>query len=505
MTLTFKFSKNPPKSVDALIAICDSSKKLPETLKTLDKELKGYITDSLKNSDAFEGKAKQSLILSLPKNALAKNLVLIGIGEHKKLTTLAADNIGGKLYMALDGLKIKSAALFSDAKSALDGDMLAAHLAHGMELRSYKFDKYRPKKDDDKTPKNITINVITDLATQAKKQFDHLHSVSSGVFLARDLVNEVPNVLYPESYAEIIKTELTPLGVKVEILDAKKMEKMGMGAIMAVGQGSIRPPCMVIMSWNGSGQKMNKPLGFVGKGVTFDTGGISLKPGEGMDEMKLDMGGSAAVVGLIKSLALQNAKKDVVGIVGLAENMPSHNAYRPGDVIKSYSGKHVEVLNTDAEGRLVLADCLTYIQEKYDPAFVIDLATLTGAIIVALASEFSGVFVNDDKLWDGLNEAGTRTGEKVWRMPLDEFYRKNVESDIGDVRNLAKNGRAGGACTAAAFIEAFIDEGRPWSHIDIAGTAMYGGSYGKSEFDLGPKGATGVGVRLLEEFVSKWK
>lgn len=273
-----------------------------------------------------------------------------------------------------------------------------------------------------------------------------------------------------------------------------------MGAILAVGQGSSRQPRMVIMQWNGSGKKMSRPLGFVGKGVTFDTGGISIKPADGMDLMKMDMGGSAAVVGLMKALAAQNIKKDVIGIVGLAENMPSANAYRPGDIVKSYSGKHVEVLNTDAEGRLVLADCLTHIQKEYDPALIVDLATLTGAIMVALAYEYTGVFANDDNLWNGLNDAGTRTGEKVWRMPLDEAYRKDVESDIGDVRNLARNGRMGGACTAAAFLEHFIDENRTWAHMDIAATAFV-----KNDLPLGPKGATGVGVRLLECFVHDYK
>ena len=303
-------------------------------------------------------------------------------------------------------------------------------------------------------------------------------------------------MLYPDHYAELIKKELTPLGVKVEILDDKKMEKLGMGAILAVGMGSARPPRMVIMHWNGADKKDEKPLGFVGKGVTFDTGGISLKPGASMDEMKTDMGGSAAVVGLMKSLALQKINKNVVGIVGLAENMPSDRAYRPGDIVKSYKGKHIEVLNTDAEGRLVLVDCLTYIQEKFDPVSIVDLATLTGAIMVALGYEYTGAFVNDDTLWAGLEASAKATGEKAWRMPLDETYRKDVESDIASVRNLAKTERWGGACTAAAFLQHFIDEGRIWAHLDIAGTSLV-----KADTDLCCKGGTGVGVRLLENYV----
>ena len=267
---------------------------------------------------------------------------------------------------------------------------------------------------------------------------------------------------------------------------------------MAVGQGSARPPAMVVMSWIGDEKnKKEQPLAFVGKGVTFDTGGISLKPGNGMDEMKMDMGGSAAVVGLMKALAAQKIKKNVIGIVGLVENMPSSNAYRPGDIIGSYKGKHIEVLNTDAEGRLVLVDCLTYVQEKYDPVRVVDLATLTGAIMVALGYEYSGVFVNDDEMWAEMDQAGKVTGEKLWRMPLDESYRKQVESDVADVRNLGKKDRWGGACTAASFLEHFIDEGRSWAHMDIAGTA-----WDKADSALSPKGATGVGVRVLEEMVT---
>jgi leucyl aminopeptidase len=306
--------------------------------------------------------------------------------------------------------------------------------------------------------------------------------------------------LYPEAYAKIIKDELKPLGVEVEVLDDKKMLKMGMGAIMAVGQGSDRLPRMVIMRWNGAGGKSKEgPLAFVGKGVTFDTGGISLKPGAGMDEMKMDMGGSAAVVGLMKTLALRKAKVDVVAVVGLAENMPSARAYRPGDIITSYSGKTIEVLNTDAEGRLVLADCLTHVQKEYKPRFVIDLATLTGAIMVALGHEYCGTYVNKETLWKQMESASGRTGEKLWRMPLDPEWNKQVKSDVADLQNIGKIARLAGSCTAAAFLQSFVDEGVQWAHMDIAGTA-----WRKSDQPTIPKFGSGFGVSVLNDLVATY-
>ncbi len=290
---------------------------------------------------------------------------------------------------------------------------------------------------------------------------------------------------------------MKPLGVEVEIFDEKKMLKMGMGAIMAVGQGSERQPRMVIMRWNGNPKKKTVPIAFVGKGVTFDTGGISIKPAAGMDEMKMDMGGSAAVVGLMKTLAARNAKINVVGVVGLAENMPSGNAYRPGDILTSYAGKTIEVLNTDAEGRLVLADCLTYVQRTYKPATVIDLATLTGAILVALGHEYCGTFATNDDLWGQLEKSSAASGEKLWRMPLDPVWHKEVESNVADVQNTGK-GRNAGSCTAAEFLHHFIEEGTQWAHLDIAGTA-----WRTSDQPTVPKFGSGFGVRLLNTLVAE--
>ena len=344
--------------------------------------------------------------------------------------------------------------------------------------------------------------MVSENAPAIQKLFKAADPAIEGTFLARDLVNEPPNRLYPESYVETIKKELKPLGVEIDVLDEKKMQKLGMEAILAVGMGSARPPRMVIMRWNGTGKNgksaaKSVPLALVGKGVTFDTGGISLKPGPGMDEMKMDMGGSAAVVGTMKTLALRGAKVDVIGAIGLAENMPSDRAYRPGDVIGSHSGKTIEVLNTDAEGRLVLCDVLSYVQDTYSPKTVIDLATLTGAMMVALAHEYCGTFVNNDDLWKSLETASAETGEKLWRMPLDEVWKKDMEGNFGDVQNLAKsNGRYGGACTAAGFLEHFIKPKVKWAHMDIAGTAWI-----KSDKPTTPKFGTGFGVRVLNTYI----
>jgi leucyl aminopeptidase len=370
----------------------------------------------------------------------------------------------------------------------------------GLRLKFYKFDKYKSKKEDETNINLDAFSIITDAYSAAKNLFETLDAVAKGVFLARDLVNEPPNTLHPESYADLIKNDLKPLGVDVEILDEKKMQKLGFGALLAVGQGSIRESRVVIMKWNGNGKtkKTDKaPIALVGKGVTFDTGGISLKPGAEMDLMKMDMGGSAAVVGTMKAIAERKAKANVIGIVGLVENMPSDRAYRPGDIIKSHSGKTIEVLNTDAEGRLVLADIMTYIQDTYKPEVIIDLATLTGAIMVALGHEYCGAFANDNNLWDQLEKASKNTGEKFWRMPLDEAYRKEMESEVADLKNLGSLGRYGGACSAAGFLEHFVQEGTKWAHIDIAGTAWW-----KSDKPTTPKGGTGFAVRTLNELIA---
>ncbi len=426
-------------------------------------------------------------------------MVLFGCGKRGEMTPTEAENLGGKLFCALESKKIETVEFYADNDMSNCG-ALTAHIGVGLYLRSYKFELYQSSKSEEEDD-NVTLSrahfVLFDSGV-ANDLYSVQECVNKGVFLARDLVNEPPNVLYPDSYAKRIKEQLKPLGVDIEILDDKKMRKLGMGAILAVGQGSDNPPRMVVMRWNGDKTSTDAPLAFVGKGVTFDTGGISLKPGAGMEDMKMDMGGSAAVVGLMKSLALRKAKVNVVAIVGLVENMPSARAYRPADIITSYSGKTIEVLNTDAEGRLVLADALSYVQKIYKPSLIIDLATLTGAMLVSLGHEYCGTFVTDDALWEQMERAGKASDEKLWRMPLDEVWKKDMEGTMSDTQNMSKSGRWAGSCTAAGFLWHFVEEGTPWAHMDIAGTAWI-----KSDKDITPKYGTGFGVRVLDRFVAE--
>ncbi len=516
MTVKISFAKKPGSPVKTYIVPVYAGAKLSPAAKTHDKIEKGFLTRALKTNPSFKGSLGQSLSISLPETSESERAILLGLGKPEDLTLLKCEEAGGKLSVALNALGCETAALILENDKALKSlktEEIAAHIAAGLKLRSYNFDTYKSKsKDKDKTLELKTLNITCEHAANAKIIFSNLDHTIAGVFTARNLVNEPPNHLYPDAYAKFIAKELKPLGVSVEIIDEKKMTKLGMEAILAVGKGSERQPRMVIMRWNGlsstpkkkdrpvgrdEAAKQRRPIGLVGKGVTFDTGGISIKPGAGMDEMKMDMGGSAAVVGTIKTLALRKAKVDVVGVVGLAENMPSHNAYRPGDIIGSLSGKTIEVLNTDAEGRLVLADCLTHIQNEYKPKFIIDLATLTGAIMVALGHEYCGTFVNDNDLWTQMEQASKNTGEKLWRMPLDEVFKKDMVSSVADLQNLGKSGRNGGACTAAGFLEHFIEKDIPWAHMDIAGTA-----WRKSDQPTVPKYGSGFGVRILNQLIA---
>lgn len=505
MSTDFTFTTSHTSTADAAIFGVYKDNRLPPSAEQMDKESSGLISDFLDRQKKFNGKTGQVVSITAPKDSAYGCFILVGLGDADTLDSLAYENAGGTAYATLKTLGITSAALYVDDESTREKvttGLAAAHMATGIALRSYEFNKYKNSSDDDASACKLTdiTGVLPSDVTvkEADEAFLGLKASVDGTFLARDLMNEPPNFLYPDSYAQKIKDELKPLGVKVEILDQKKMEKIGMGAALAVGKGSERPPCMVVMHWDGTGKKDAKaPLAFVGKGITFDTGGISIKPSAGMDEMKMDMGGSAAVCGLMKTLAARKAKVNVIAIVALAENMPSHNAYRPGDVVTSLSGKTVEVLNTDAEGRLVLMDALTYIQDTYSPELVVDLATLTGAILVALGTEYCGAFVNDNEMWSQLETASKDTGEKIWRMPLDEAYRKQMEGGISDLNNLGNEGRFGGSCTAAAFLEHVIDEDRKWAHLDIAGTMSW-----KKDKPTVPKGPVGFGVRLLNKFVA---
>jgi leucyl aminopeptidase len=368
----------------------------------------------------------------------------------------------------------------------------AAGVATGLRLRAYKFDRYKTKKKDESAPLSAQVSIAVDETGKTNRAFAADAHVADGVEMARDLVNEPPNVLFPEEFAQRAGA-LRKLGVEVEVLDVKAMTKLGMGALLGVGQGSARPSRTVIMRWNG-GRKSDAPVAFIGKGVCFDTGGISIKGAGSMEDMKGDMGGAACVVGLMHALAARKAKVNAVGAIGLVENMPDGNAQRPGDIVTSMSGQTIEIINTDAEGRLVLADVLWHVGRKFKPKFMIDLATLTGAIMVALGTEHAGLFSNNDDLANRLIKAGIETGEKVWRMPLGPEYDKLIDSQFADMKNTG--GRHGGSITAAQFLQRFVDN-TPWAHLDIAGTAM-----GAPKTEINQSWGSGYGVRLLDRLVA---
>ena len=417
-----------------------------------------------------------------------KKIILISI--KKDLKNFDIENLGAELYMYINRGKDGVYNLNTDSVIGKYKNFIGYFL-HGLKLKSYQFQKYKTKK----IKKNNLINIFGNKNKPSARDILKFKSLEEGTFYARDLVSEPGNILHPDEYAKRLKL-LKKDGLKVTVYDQKKLKKLGMNALLGVGMGSIRGSYLITMEWNGA-KKNIKPLAFVGKGVTFDTGGYSLKPARFMEDMTYDMAGSAAVVGLMKSLALRKAKINAVGVVGLVENMVSGVAQRPGDIVKSYSGKTIEVLNTDAEGRLVLADALTFTEKKFKPRFIVDLATLTGAIIVCLGSEYAGLFSNDDKLSQQIINAGEKVEEKLWRMPLHKNYDKLMNSKNADMQNINYVGGAG-STTAAQFLQRFILNKTPWAHLDIAGMAFskYGGA-------LNSGGATGFGVRLLNQLVEE--
>ncbi len=419
-----------------------------------------------------------------------KNLNYIFVNCKKMSKSSDYENIGSKLFDYLKKNKIDISYIEFD-KTDFTQEQLEK-VIHGAKLKSYIFNIY---KSNNKNNKNINLYVVGKHISKSNSLRKNLDALLDGVFSTRDLVSEPGNVLHPDEYANRL-SKLKKIGLKITIYDEKKLKKMGCNALLGVGQGSIRGSYLVTMEWRGNKSK-SKPLAFVGKGVCFDTGGISLKPAKFMEDMTYDMAGSAVVVGLMKNFALRKAKINAVGVVGLVENMPGSNAQRPGDIVKSYSGKTIEVLNTDAEGRLVLADALTYTEKKFKPELIIDLATLTGAIIVCLGSEYAGLFSNSDKLSKQIFEAGEKVDEKVWRLPLHKNYDKLLNSKNADMQNINYVGGAG-STTAAQFLQRFIINKTPWAHLDIAGMAFskYGGA-------LNSGGATGYGVRLLNKFVEE--
>ena len=448
--------------------------------------LKKHILGSDYNfiSDLIKKRDEKKKILAFDISS-KKKIILVSL--KKNITNSEAENLGANFYDQFKSNKISEFYFDSETLSTQQKNILG-HFAHGIKLKSYTFEKYKTKKNS----KNILIIIMGKNQPSIKDQIK-FKAIENGAFYTRDLVSEPGNVLHPDEYAKRLNS-LRKHGLKVTVYDEKKLKKLGMNTLLGVGQGSVRGSYLVTIEWNGLSKK-SKPLAFVGKGVCFDTGGISLKPAKFMEDMTYDMAGSAVVVGLMKSLALRKAKINAVGVVGLVENMPGGNAQRPGDIVKSYSGKTVEILNTDAEGRLVLADALTYTEEKFKPKLIVDLATLTGAIIVSLGSEYAGLFSNDDNLSKQLINAGEKVEEKVWRMPLNKNFDKLIDSKNADMQNINYVGGAG-STTAAQFLQRFILKNTPWAHLDIAGMAFskYGGA-------LNSGGATGYGVRLLNKLI----
>lgn len=439
----------------------------------------------------FKGKSMATLDLLAPAGTGLDRLVCLGTGKSENLAELDWLRLGGVAMGALD--KSKSATIVIERPEG--GKLAAKHAADfalGMKLRAYAYDKFKTAGKDEGSPARIAVTILVADPTAARKAWSAAEAIGEGVVTARDLVNEPANVLGPVEFAARAK-QLTKLGVTVEVLVEKDIKKLDMTALLGVAQGSSRPARVVVMRWAG-GKAKAPPVTFIGKGVVFDSGGISIKPGAGMEDMKGDMGGAAAVVGAMKAIAGRKAKANVVGIIGLVENMPDGAAQRPGDIVTSKSGKTIEVVNTDAEGRLVLCDLLTYAEARFKPRLMIDLATLTGAIIVALGHHNAGMFASDDSLADALLDAGTATGEKVWRMPLGSDYDKMIDSKFADMKNIG--GRSAGAVTAAQFLKRFVDK-TPWAHIDLAGTAM-----GSPQTEINKSWASGWGVRLLDRMVS---
>lgn len=479
-----------PKKGSVIILVPEGG-KLSEAAAACDPE---GILPKVFAAAEFKGKFASTVEAFLPQGTPFDRIVAIGVGKVQELDEYAWVRIGGAAQAAVKNAT--EVTVIAEVEGIEAGAQEAASIGLGMLLRAHRFDKYKTKKDENgngkmpKKPAKVTIQCAD--PNGAKKAYASLAAVGEGVLLARDLVNEPANVLGPVEFAAHAK-ELEKLGVKVEILTEREMKKLGMGALLGVAQGSARPPRLVVMQWL-NGKARQKPVAFVGKGVVFDTGGISIKPANGMEEMKGDMGGAAAVVGTMYALAARKAKVNAVGVIGLVENMPDGNAQRPGDIVTSMSGQTIEVINTDAEGRLVLADALWYCKEQFKPQIMINLATLTGAIMVALGSHHAGLFSNDDALAEQLAAAGKATGEKVWRMPMGQEYDKMIDTPNADMKNTG--GRYAGSITAAQFLKRFVGD-TAWAHLDIAGTAM-----GSPTNEISQGWASGFGVRLLDRLVA---
>jgi leucyl aminopeptidase len=434
----------------------------------------------------FKGDAGQSFLLIAQEGGKLVRILLLAVAEGD-----AGDyqKAGGEIVAKVQTSGAAHITVHAENLSA----KAAAEVAYGATLRNWRMDKYRTKLAETSKP-TVTGLTVVGAPEDASASWTRYQAVAEGVALTKELVTEPANIIYPESFVERCQ-HLQELGVEISVLDDTQMAELGMGALLGVAQGSRRPARLLVMKWDGTGGTQKRPVALVGKGVTFDTGGISIKPAAGMEDMKWDMGGAGAVAGAMKALAGRKAKAYVVGVCGLVENMPDGNAQRPGDIVTSMSGQTIEVLNTDAEGRLVLCDALHWVQENYNPEYVVDVATLTGAIIVSLGSEYAGLFSNSDELADKLTAAGKASGDLLWRFPLSKAYDKMIDSPIADMKNIG--GKGAGSITAAQFIGRFVKDGVKWAHLDIAGTV-----WADKPGAVWDKGATGFGVRLLDRFVA---
>ena len=474
-----------------LVVFCDSALKLGAASR----KVLGRAADLVARAaaaDRFKGRSATSLDLVAPVDLQVARLVIVGCGKTADLKPGDFVKLGG-IAMGKAPTSAENITIVADLPGRSMTPEQAADAALGVRLRAYSFDRYKTKKKEgEEKPSSVRVNLAVADAKAVRAAWRSRQAVAEGVVRARDLVNEPANVLFPEEFARRAAM-LRKLGIAVTVLDVGAMKRHGMNALLGVGQGSVHQSRLVIMRWNG-GKRGQAPLAFIGKGVCFDSGGISIKPAQGMEDMKGDMAGAACVVGLMQALASRKAKVNVVGAIGLVENMPGSKAQRPGDIVASMSGQTIEIINTDAEGRLVLADVLHYVNTKMKPRLMIDLATLTGAIIVALGHEYAGLFSNDDEISARLIKAGESTGEKVWRMPLAPEYDKLIDSKFADVKN--SGGRHGGAITAAQFLQRFVDK-TPWAHLDIAGAAL-----GSPQTDVNKSWSSGWGVRLLDRLVA---
>ncbi|MDP1737726.1 MAG: leucyl aminopeptidase [Caulobacter sp.] len=479
-------SKNPAGGAVAVMVF--EGGKLSTAAEDMDRATGGAVTRAIA-AGRFAGKPGQTVELLVPAGLEAQRLVIVGSGSDSEWGGDTAERFAAQAFQTVKASGAETLYVMIPGGKPEE----AARGALGATLAAYRFDRYRTTEKPEVKPSVTTVKVVTDDSKAAEAAFAPLKALGEAVYFSRDLVSEPPNVLHPVEYARRVKA-LESLGLEVEILGEKEMTKLGMGSLLGVGQGSRRDSQLVVIQWKGGGD--SQPVAFVGKGVTFDTGGISIKPADGMEDMKWDMGGSAAVAGLMHVLAGRKAKVNAVGILGLVENMPDGNAQRPGDVVTSMSGQTIEVINTDAEGRLVLADALWYTQDRFKPKFMVDLATLTGAIIISLGNDYAGLFSNNDELADNLLAASKATGEPLWRMPVPAIYDKHIDSAIADMKNVG-NGRAGGSITAALFLQRFVN-GLPWAHLDIASTAWKK----PSTVPTIPEGAVGFGVRLLNQMVA---